>query len=650
MVLVSPDVRGTFANHGELAFYVGPLLKHYRCVNTYVIATQAFRISDSVAYFPANYILPNSDPASILDKSITELITKLDSIKSKPADATTVTSVIENFKAQLTKYSTEINSTPRSQLERVQEFVSSPTINPNDLVTINPNIAQTRSMKIIANNQTINLNKQLNQSPLTNNVTSTEQKSSINNIDTTNDFSFDNLFTNSFANSGTMVSNSEAKHGFDKAGWIEADNNELIKLFDITKTLVVIPHNQKPINKKATYYNPQRKYKSDGSRRTRGTAGGDLIIPNGPVKSDVASIQSVKILINSILSTPGARAATMDIDDFFVSGTLLPESEYMYLTWEQLTPEFQERFKDPDLWKDNKILARIDKTIYGLPQSSLLSQRDLVKLLAEHGYHQLKCDECIFSNADKSVQFALVVDDFLSKYTNLTNFEHLIQTLKSRYGLKVDMEAKKYLGMKLDWDYKNGTMEISMPDYVKNALTKLNYTSKNHETHSAIKFVKLNYAKAQQVMEDDTTRPLDATEKKHLQSIIGIFLYYARIIDCLMLPAVSMLSTKQSKPTITDMAAADYLMDYAHTYPDIRIKFTKSDMILMSHTDSTYLSEPNASSRVGGHHYFGNKPESTQIVNGNVSVLCKLTKTKVSSACASEYVGLFENANEPVIL
>ena len=88
-------------------------------------------------------------------------------------------------------------------------------------------------------------------------------------------------------------------------------------------------------------------------------------------------------------------------------------------------------------------------------------------------------------------------------------------------------------------------------------------------------------------------------------------------------------------------------MDYAYTYQDVSVDFHKSDMQATADSDATYLSEANASSRVAGLHYFGNlKSNPHQFVNGNVEVLCKQTLTKMSSACNSEYAGLFENSNK----
>jgi hypothetical protein len=47
------------------------------------------------------------------------------------------------------------------------------------------------------------------------------------------------------------------------------------------------------------------------------------------------------------------------------------------------------------------------------------------------------------------------MDDFGVKYIGKEHVHHLIQTLKEHYEIKEDWEETRYLGITLDWDYKN---------------------------------------------------------------------------------------------------------------------------------------------------------------------------------------------------
>ena len=52
--------------------------------------------------------------------------------------------------------------------------------------------------------------------------------------------------------------------------------------------------------------------------RVRLTAGGDRIYFPGGVGTPTADLLTVKLLINSVISTPGAEWFTMDIRDFYL--------------------------------------------------------------------------------------------------------------------------------------------------------------------------------------------------------------------------------------------------------------------------------------------------------------------------------------------
>ena len=64
-----------------------------------------------------------------------------------------------------------------------------------------------------------------------------------------------------------------------------------------------------------------------------------------------------------------------------------------------------------------------------------------------------------------------------------------------------------------------------------------------------------------------------------------------------MQPAINEISAKQASPTEATLAACKMLLDYAYTYPNSKIRFTASKMILTADTDAAYLVQPNARSR-----------------------------------------------------
>ena len=60
-----------------------------------------------------------------------------------------------------------------------------------------------------------------------------------------------------------------------------------------------------------------------------------------------------------------------------------------------------------------------------------------------------------------------MVEDFGIKYVGQENTDHLLMALRKYYKVSVDEEGSLYCGITLECDYKNRTLEISMPGYVE---------------------------------------------------------------------------------------------------------------------------------------------------------------------------------------
>jgi hypothetical protein len=66
IVYDTPDTRGSFANRGTRAFYVGPAPQHHGCFTVYVPSTKKTRISDTVSFHPKKgWTLPGASPNDV---------------------------------------------------------------------------------------------------------------------------------------------------------------------------------------------------------------------------------------------------------------------------------------------------------------------------------------------------------------------------------------------------------------------------------------------------------------------------------------------------------------------------------------------------------------------------------------------------------
>jgi hypothetical protein len=154
-------------------------------------------------------------------------------------------------------------------------------------------------------------------------------------------------------------------------------------------------------------------------------------------------------------------------------------------------------------------------------------------------------------------------------------------------------------------------------------------------------------SKAQYTEEQDTSPLLNKEDKKFIQEVMGTFLFYARAVDTTMLTALSSLASEQAAPTVNTMKKCKQFLDYAASQEDAVITYHKSDMVLAIHSDASYLSEPKARSRAGG-HFFMSENDIDPNDNGAVHTVAKIIKAVMSSAAEAELAGLFINAKTAV--
>ena len=195
-----------------------------------------------------------------------------------------------------------------------------------------------------------------------------------------------------------------------KAVWQNGFSQELARLGNGrskdstpgTNIITWIHRHEIPKHKKPTYtrictnYRPQK----EDPYRVRCTLGGNLIQYPGDKSTPTASIPVIKLLINSVLSTPGAKFCSVDIKDFYLQSTLL-EAEYISVPFRLIPPDIISDYKLKSKVSNGNVYARVNKGMYGLPQAGKLVNNDLVQHLAKGGYYPTKYTHGLFTNKTK---------------------------------------------------------------------------------------------------------------------------------------------------------------------------------------------------------------------------------------------------------
>ena len=230
------------------------------------------------------------------------------------------------------------------------------------------------------------------------------------------------------------------------------------------------------------------------------------------------------------------------------------------------------------------------------------------------------------------------------------------ETFKKHYTITIDMAAKQYIGLQIDWNYNERFVDISMPGYVDKALSRFQHPAPGKIQHSPFPWTQPTYgAKTQFTADADLSSPLAAPDIQKLQQVIGVFLYYARAIDSTMLVALGSLAAQQTTATQQTMSLLHHFMDYAFSNPLATIRYHASDMILHIHSDASYLSESHARSRAGGIFFLSSKPAPNMTpdphkpLNGAIHITSTIMRNVLASAAEAEVAACFINAQEACV-
>jgi hypothetical protein len=116
-----------------------------------------------------------------------------------------------------------------------------------------------------------------------------------------------------------------------------------------------------------------------------------------------------------------------------------------------------------------------------------------------------------------------------------------------------------------------------------------------------------------------------------------------------MLTPLSALASKQAAPTERTMQKCLQFLDYAASQEEAILTYQASGMNLAIHSNASYLSEPKACSRAGGHMFMAGN-EDIPINNGDILNLSQIIKAVMSSAAEAKLSALFINAKMAVLM
>ena len=100
-----------------------------------------------------------------------------------------------------------------------------------------------------------------------------------------------------------------------------------------------------------------------------------------------------------------------------------------------------------------------------------------------------------------------------------------------------------------------------MDKYIDTTLKELQHIAPKQHHKGPSKHTPPNYGSNVQYITEDTSKPLPVERIRHIQKVIGKFLFMARALDNTLLHALNELACQVTKGTENTLAAANYILN-----------------------------------------------------------------------------------------
>ena len=394
--------------YGQEGYYIGSAPDHYRCYQVYISSTNGIRIAETVEFFPAHCRMPTMTATDKATLAATQLIDILQtpqpnspfpSIGDKQMQA--LSKLAQIFQHALPTPS-PMNTPPAPRVEK-QPTPPAPRVEEPPSPPPQP--------------QTSRVPHQYPLRSRTTTVTSDQPRYPLRSR------SWGHRALAAFLHQANPVFNPktgkemEYRHLIQdpeyKWVWTKSFANELGRLaqgvgnrIEGTNTITFIAYTDVPDDRVCTYgrivceLRPQKEEKEC----TRLTVGGNLIDYPGDTSTETTNLLMAKLLMNSVISTPGAKFMGINIKNFYLN-TPMQRPEFMKLPIKLIPQEIIDQYNLMPLVHNGYIYIRIDKGMYGLPQAGRIAWDLLKERLAKHGYRPTKHTPGLWKHDTRPIWF-----------------------------------------------------------------------------------------------------------------------------------------------------------------------------------------------------------------------------------------------------
>ena len=678
--------RNTWGAHGRSGWYVGPALSHYRCFTVVPNSTGIPRVTDTVEFFPEILKLPGSSETEALTAVLQDLLKVLKRAKERGNSSRvskveeSLFGIVEELRAiyspmEDVKAMTQTSEGAEGQRQaEVRESREEMAISEGEKVN---GIVET-VFKEIENKKRRASKKKVETvvekpSSMKDEQNETEENILKENLEKVEEEKPEQaLYAKKMAKEGKNEESSGETEWALRAKFLDAEGKKMTmkkalktnnaerftelmveeyrRLITTTDVMKPIPADGLPAGECTTYTSPQLTIDDNKNpKRVRLVVGGNNLEFGGDVSAKVASMEAKKTLLQFTVTEPGARFASMDIKDFYITKMhRLEKSVYIKTPIKDIPKETIAEYDLKKFERDGIVIFKVDGCMYGLKEAGLIAQKALLKVLNTNGYSEPDNMMIVKAKDPKDKTTAVVnVDDFGIMYTNEADARKMLKVLEDNgYIIKVDWEGKKYCGMNINHDRINRTLTIDAGNMAQDILERFGMTECKG-ADSPLKYIAPKYGQSKQYSEADQSTPLNEDEVKRLQQIIGCLIFLAFTVRYDIVTAVCIVSAMQGKPTKKVLEAAHHILRYLKKHPKRGITFYPTNYKFIVYSDASQGADSKARGRTGGFGYF-ERADNPDLPNGLIFVNSNIQAVIPDSIAEAEIIAVHDNAKSAI--
>ncbi|KAG5863005.1 hypothetical protein JTB14_037979 [Gonioctena quinquepunctata] len=127
----------------------------------------------------------------------------------------------------------------------------------------------------------------------------------------------------------------------------------------------------------------------------------------------------------------------------------------------------------PEGYEEANKVCKLQKSLYSLKQAPALWNQKLTNILQKHGLMQLKTEQCVFVNKDRSMVLAIHIDDGLLAGSDNGKMKKFLNHLQE-FEIKIDENPDTYLG--ITFSKSCGKVKLSQEGYAQQVVDKYRMT------------------------------------------------------------------------------------------------------------------------------------------------------------------------------